>query len=335
MLQLTTEIEDDHMDNGSKILVLGGAGYIGSVLSRKLLDWGYRTTVFDRLLFGSESVHDLASADNFRLIEGDLRDISAVSAAMQGQDAVILLAALVGEPACDRDPKETVDVNFLGSQNALEAARYWGVQRFLFASTDSCYGIQEGIMYEDSTLNPISLYAELKRKMEDRILKTASDDFSPTILRLATVYGLSPRMRFDLIINILTMHAVVNNRIKIFGGKQWRPLVHVADVADAFVTALGAPLEKVKGQVFNIGSNDQNYQIGTLGELVKQFIPEIEIDTIEQTPDLRDYHVNFDKAAEMMGFRTAWSVGDGIREIEHALNSGTISDPFEARYKNA
>jgi nucleoside-diphosphate-sugar epimerase len=323
------------MHNGQKVLVLGGAGYIGSVLTRKLLDWGYRTTVFDRMLFGSESLDDLQSADNFQLIRGDLRDITAVSEAVKGQDTVILLAALVGEPACDRNPQETVDVNFLGSRNAVEAARYWGVQRFLFASTDSCYGIQEGILYEDSPLNPISLYAELKKKMERHILGMTTEDFAPTILRLATVYGLSPRMRFDLIINILTMHAVMNKKIKIFGGKQWRPLVHVADVADAFITALETPLEKVKAQVFNIGSNDQNFQICTLGDLVKQYIPDIEIETIDQPPDLRDYHVNFDKAEEVMGFRTAWTVGDGIKEIEHALKSGSIADPYDARYRNA
>jgi nucleoside-diphosphate-sugar epimerase len=323
------------MHNGQKVLVLGGAGYIGSVLTRKLLDWGYRTTVFDRMLFGSESLDDLQSADNFQLIRGDLRDITAVSEAVKGQDTVILLAALVGEPACDRNPQETVDVNFLGSRNAVEAARYWGVQRFLFASTDSCYGIQEGILYEDSPLNPISLYAELKKKMERHILGMTTEDFAPTILRLATVYGLSPRMRFDLIINILTMHAVMNKKIKIFGGKQWRPLVHVADVADAFITALETPLEKVKAQVFNIGSNDQNFQICTLGDLVKQYIPDIGIETIDQPPDLRDYHVNFDKAEEVMGFRTAWTVGDGIKEIEHALKSGSIADPYDARYRNA
>ena len=316
-------------DEVKKVLILGGAGYIGSVLTRMLLEKGYETTVFDRLLFGRESMDDLQTKPGFKLIQGDLRDIAAVSAAIQGQDAVILLAALVGEPACDRDPMETVDVNFLGSLNAARTALYYGVKRFLFASTDSCYGIQEGILYENSSLNPISLYASLKRDMESELL--ALPDLNPVILRLATVYGLSPRMRFDLIINILTMHAVVNNRIKIFGGKQWRPLVHTVDVARGFITALEAPLEKVKGQVFNIGSNEQNYQIGTLGDLVLDIFPDIEVETIEQPPDLRDYHVNFDKAETVMGYKAIKTPADGVREIAEAIKSGPDQEPARFR----
>jgi nucleoside-diphosphate-sugar epimerase len=317
------------------VLVIGGAGYIGSVLTGMLLDLGKRVTVFDRLLFGAESLAAFSGHQKFDLVQGDLRDISAVSQAVRGRDAVVLLAALVGEPACDRDPDETVDVNYLGTRNAAEACRYYRVPRLLFASTDSCYGIQEGILYEDSPLKPISLYAELKRDMEKEILALAGPDFHPTILRLATIYGLSPRMRFDLIINILTMHAVVNNKIKIFGGKQWRPLVHVADAAQGFITAMQAPMDKVGSQVFNIGSNEQNYQIGYLGDLVRESLPSIAIETIEQPPDLRDYHVNFDKAGKVMGYRTTHTVADGIREIEAALRSGIIADPFEARYRNA
>ena len=198
----------------NKVLVIGGAGYIGSVLARMLLDRGYETTVFDRLLFGRDSLPTgWKTGPAFRFIQGDLRDLSAVSQAVRGQDAVILLAALVGEPACDRDPDETVDVNFLGTLNAAGPADYYHTPRCLFASTDSCYGIQEGVMYEDSPLKPISLYAELKKNMETgTAVAQPGNGFAPTILRLATVYGLSPRMRFDLIINILTMHAVRNRQ---------------------------------------------------------------------------------------------------------------------------
>ncbi|MFH1140019.1 MAG: NAD-dependent epimerase/dehydratase family protein [Pseudomonadota bacterium] len=316
-----------------KVLVLGGAGYIGSVLTEMLLDNGFETVVLDRLLFGPEPLDHLRDRPGFSLIRGDLRDISAVSSAVKGMDAVVLLAALVGEPACDRDPMETVDVNFLGSLNAARATAYHGVSRFLFASTDSCYGVQEGVLHEDSPLNPISLYASLKRDMEKELL--ALPGLNPVILRLATVYGLSPRMRFDLIINILTMHAVLNNRVKIFGGKQWRPLVHVADVARAFLAALEAPPSRVGGEVFNIGSNDQNYQIGDLGDLVQRVFPRVEIETIEQPPDLRDYHVNFDKAEKVMGFLTAKTPSDGIREIAAALNSGRLPDPSAPRYRNS
>lgn len=319
----------------SKVLIVGGAGYIGSVLTRMLLDRGHSVTVFDRLLFGADSLAAMHSHPDFKLVIGDVRDISALANVIPGQDAVILLAALVGEPACNRDPAETVQVNWLGSLAVAETARYYQVPRLLFASTDSCYGIQEGILTEDSPLQPISLYAELKKKLEERLLAMNSAEFMVTILRLATVYGLSLRMRFDLIINILTLHAVLDHRIKIFGGLQWRPLVHVADAALGFITALEAPAELIQGQVFNIGSNDQNYQIGRLGELVANTIPGIAIDTIEQPPDLRDYHVNFDKAARMLGFKPVWSVADGIRQIETALRTGEIADPLAARYRNA
>jgi nucleoside-diphosphate-sugar epimerase len=322
-------------DKSDNVLIIGGAGYIGSTLTRMLLETNRRVTVFDRLLFGREPLAELEGHPGFRFIEGDIRDIPAVSDAVSGQDAVVFLAALVGEPACDRDPKETVDVNYIGTLAAAHAARYYGVKRFLFASTDSCYGIQEGILYESSPLNPISLYAELKRDMERELLALSTDSFSPVILRLATVYGLSPRMRFDLIINILTMHAVMKGRIKIFGGKQWRPLVHVKDVARGFLGALDAPRKKVHGEVFNIGANDQNYQIGELGLLIQQSLPDIAIDTIDQPPDLRDYHVNFDKAEQVLGYRSIYTVADGIAEIKAALESGLISDPNDPVYRNA
>ena len=319
----------------SKVLVIGGAGYIGSVLTRMLLEKGFETTVFDNLLFGPDSLSGLDALAGYHYIQADVRDTSAISQAVSGQDAVIMLAALVGEPACNRDPKETVDINYLATRNIVEACRYYKVPRLLFASTDSCYGIQEGILYEDSPLNPISLYSELKRDMENELLALNGKGPAATILRLATVYGLSPRMRFDLIINILTMHAVVNNSIKIFGGKQWRPLVHVADVARGFMAALEAPLEQVRSQVFNIGSNEQNYRIGDLGELVQQSLPGITIDTIDQPPDLRDYHVNFDKAAEVLGYGVKYTVADGINEIADALRSGVIKNPMDQKYRNA
>jgi nucleoside-diphosphate-sugar epimerase len=321
--------------DAEKILVIGGAGYIGSVLTRQLLDQGYHVTVFDRLLFGPQPLAELENRPRFRLIQGDLRDIPAVSRAVQGMSAVILLAALVGEPACDRDPSETVDVNYIGSLAAAQAARYYGAPRFLFASTDSCYGIQEGILFETSPLNPISLYAELKARMETELGALAGNGFHPTLLRLATVYGLSPRMRFDLIINILTMHAVVNRKIRIYGGLQWRPLVHVADVARGFIAALKAPVDKVSGQVFNIGANDQNYQIGRLGQLVIDQFPGLAVETIDQPPDLRDYHVNFDKAHEVLGYRSQVTVAEGIREIAAALRDGQTPDPTSQRYRNA
>lgn len=190
-------------------------------------------------------------------------------------------------------------------------------------------------MVEESPLNPISLYARLKARVEAELLALEDDNFRPTILRMATIYGLSPRMRFDLIINILVLHALTKGKITIFGGKQWRPLVHVVDAARAYVMALNSPLEVVAGQIFNVGSNEQNYQIHELGELVRQVFPEVQVDTVPQTPDLRDYHVCFDKITRALGYQVKYSVLDGIQEIREALRNGMIPDHEYAGYYNA
>ena len=318
------------------VVVAGGAGYIGSVLSRQLLEAGYRVTVFDSLLFGEESVQELKNTADFTLVQGDLRHLEELSALLQDQvDAVVLLAALVGENACDRDPRETVDINLLGAKTLAEACRYYNIPRFIFASTDSAYGIQEGIMYEDSPLRPISLYARLKMVVEQETLALKNDTFHPTVLRMATIYGFSPRMRFDLVINVLTLRAWTDNRITVYGGEQWRPLVHVEDAARAYVLCLQADLEKVDGQVFNVGSNQQNYQVGKLGEMVAEVFEGVEIETIPQTPDLRDYHVNFDKIGQVMGYQVGYSVKDGIEGIRQGLEEGLIGDYNDRRYYNA
>ena len=318
------------------VVVAGGAGYIGSVLSRQLLEAGYRVTVFDSLLFGEESVQELKASSDFTLVQGDLRHLEEVSAVLQDQvDAVVLLGALVGENACDRDPRETVDTNLLGAKTLAEACRYYNIPRFIFASTDSAYGIQEGIMYEDSPLRPISLYARLKMAVEQEILALKNDTFHPTVLRMATIYGFSPRMRFDLVINVLTLRAWTDNRITVYGGEQWRPLVHVEDAARAYLLCLQADLEKVDGQVFNVGSNQQNYQVGKLGEMVAEVFEGVEIETIPQTPDLRDYHVNFDKIGQVMGYQVGYSVRDGIEGIRKGLEEGLIGDYNDRRYYNA
>lgn len=318
------------------VVVFGGAGYLGSVLCRQLLDDGWRVTAFDRLLFGEDSIQDLKSNGDFTLFCGDLRKLDDVSAILQqGVDAVVLLAAIVGEKACDNDPRTTVDSNYIGAKLIAEACKYYGVPRFIFASTDSAYGIQEGEMFEDSPVNPISLYARLKMEIEGELLGLRSSAFFPTVLRMATLYGYSPRMRFDLVINILSAHAWANGRIKVFGGKQWRPLVHVEDAARAYVLVLNSEVKDVAGEVFNVGSNAQNHQIGTLGEIVSNVFPNLDIETIPQTPDLRDYRVNFDKINRVLGYEVFWSIHDGIVGIRDALDQGLVEDFEDGRYYNA
>lgn len=320
-----------------KILVIGGAGYLGGALTPILLNEGHRVTVFDNLSFGSEAISPFLSHDNFQLLVGDMRDITAVSKALRDQDAAVLLAALVGEPACDRNPPETVDINYLATINTMRAAEYHGIKRFIFTSTDSCYGAQEQVkLTEESPLKPISLYAELKARVEEEFLAlTRKQEFQPVILRLATLYGLAPRMRFDLVINLLAREAVIGSGAKIFSGEQWRPLVHVSDAAKAFAMTLAAPAEKVSGQIFNVGSNQQNVQFKHLRDILIEAVPGAKIETVPQPPDLRDYHVCFDKINDVLNFRPDFTPKDGIAEIRQALLDGRFSDPYSSCYRNA
>jgi nucleoside-diphosphate-sugar epimerase len=331
-----------------KILVFGGAGYLGSVLSEALDTQGYEVTIYDQLRFGKEPIADLVDGERCRLIDGDIRDAGAVARAVKEHDAVILLAALVGEPACDKDPEETVSINVMGSLNVLEACRYYGTRRFIFASTDSCYGIQEGIINELNPMKPISLYGRAKVLMEDRIQTAWQEDrnkpsiingqppaFGPIILRMATLYGLSRRMRLDLVLNILSWRAATGQTISIYGGDQWRPLVHVKDAAQAYISALEAPPEMVLGQVFNVGSNDQNVQIKDVGHLVAREFPEVKMEHIEQLPDLRDYHVDFSKIERTLGWKAQRTIQQGVREIKEAVEAGKFGGEILPQHRNA
>ena len=320
-----------------KVLVVGGAGYLGGALTPQLLAAGHEVSVFDNLLFGSAAVTPLESVPGFRLIEGDISNIHQVTEAVEGHEAVILLASLVGEAACDRSPLETVEINYLATLNLMRASAYFGVKRFLFSSTDSCYGAQENVLLtEEAPLQPISLHAELKARVEEEFLNLPHPpDFHPTVLRLATLYGLAPRMRFDLVINLLTREAAVGSGAKIFSGEQWRPLVHVHDAARAFAMTLAAAPEKVSGRIFNVGSNEQNIQFKDLASILLQAMPEAKIETVPQPPDLRDYHVSFDKIRETLGFQPQFKPEDGIKEIKEAIKSGRLGDPYDPRYRNA
>jgi len=326
------EVERD--DTIRNVLVIGGAGYIGSVLCRQLLEKGYQVRVLDALLYGQESLSDLADNPRFELMEGDSRDVSAVFRAVLDMDAVVHLGELVGDPACALDEKLTLEINLAATRMVAEAAKGYGIKRFAYASSCSVYGASQEILNEKSRLKPVSLYARAKIGSEQALLALDGPDFHPVILRFATVYGLSPRPRFDLVINILTAKAVRDGEITIFGGEQWRPFVHVADVAEAIVRCLEAPLDSVKGQVFNVGSDEQNYTITQVGELIHGLIPEAQLVNRGGDVDRRDYHVSFAKIQRELNFEPHHTVEDGVREIEAALRKGRIEDYRENRYSN-
>lgn len=316
------------------VLIIGGAGYIGSVLCRQLLDKGYSVRVLDALLYGPESLAGLLGHPRFELLEGDSRDVSAVFRAMLDMDAVIQLGELVGDPACALDERLTLEINLAATRMVAEAAQGCGIKRFVYASSCSVYGASSDILDERSALSPVSLYARAKIGCERALQALNGPDFHPVILRLATVYGLSFRPRFDLVINLLTSKAVCERQITVFGGDQWRPFVHVTDVGRAVVRCLEAPLANVKGCVYNVGSDEQNYTISQIGDLIHELIPEAQLVRRENDADQRDYHVSFGKIRRELGFVPEKTVEDGVREIESALRTGRIADCTDKRYSN-
>jgi len=323
--------QDGRVDH---VLVVGGAGYIGSVLCRQLLQQGYSVRVLDALLYGSEPVADLLDHHRFELIKGDSRDIGDVFRAMLDMDTVVHLGELVGDPACALDEELTLEINLAATRMLAEAARGYGIKRFIYASSCSVYGAGSELLDERSALNPVSLYARAKIGSEQALGELAGPDFHPVILRFATVYGPSPRPRFDLVVNLLTARAVCEGEITILGGQQWRPFVHVADVARAIILCLEAPLALVEGQTFNVGSDEQNLTIAQVGDLIQSLIPGARLSRREQDADQRDYHVSFARIRRELGFLPARTVSEGVREVEAALRSGQIADYRDKRYSN-
>jgi len=309
-----------------RIFVAGGAGYIGSVLVPALCEGGHEVRVMDRFFFGPT----LAPHERLTLIRGDLRTLEGKH--LEGCDAVVDLAGISNDPSCELEPELTREVNVGGGRRLVELARQAGARRYVYSSSCSVYGHGEGLgLTESSGRNPVSLYARAKVEVEDHLLASGRG-LEPVVLRLATVFGLSPRMRFDLAVNVMTRNAYVARRIVVDGGgKQWRPFVHVRDVADAFARVLAADAKTVSGQVFNVGATAHNVQILNLAFRVRDAVPGTEVVHAPTDPDLRDYNVRFDKIEKTLAYSAGRTIEDGVREILGALKSGAL-DPDERRY---
>jgi len=315
------------------VLVIGGAGYIGSALVQRLLELGNKVRVLDLLLYGNAPISEFYDHPDFELVQGDFRNIDTVVSATKGMDAIVHLGAIVGDSACSIDQDLTIEINLRATWNIAEVGKGFGVKRFVFASTCSVYGASDEILDERSTLCPISLYARTKMESEKVLLSLTDGTFAPTILRFGTVYGLSGRPRFDLVVNLLAAKAIQDGEVGIFGGKQWRPLVHVRDVAEAIILTLQAPPYNVRGQVFNVGSNEQNYQIADLGLIIKEIVPTARVVT-QPKEDNRNYRVRFDKICNVLNFQPRYTVRDGIQEIIDAFATGKITDYRDPCYSN-
>jgi len=310
------------------VLVTGGAGYIGSGLCALLLERGYRVVVFDQFFFGREPLNRIKNHPRLKIVRGDVRDTRKVAPLLEKGMGVVHLASLSNDPSCDLDQRWSVDVNHEATVRLARAAKRAGCSRFVFASSCSVYGYGGGVVLtEKSPSNPVSLYARLKAMSEAELLEMADGAFSPVILRQATIFGLSPRMRFDLAINQMTLHAITRGKIFVLGGgKQWRPFLHVRDAANAFRLALEAPREKAHCGVFNVGSNENNFQIAGLAKRVGREIGNVEIEVAPEDADRRDYNVDFSRVRDVLGFAPQVDISRGIREVADFIRSAPTRD---------
>jgi nucleoside-diphosphate-sugar epimerase len=315
------------------VLVIGGAGYIGCALVEKLLQSGRRVRVLDSLLYGDGALRDVINHPRLELMIGDCRNLQSVIRAVDGVESIVHLAAIVGDPACAQDHETALQVNYAATRLLVEVAKGHGIQRFVFASSCSVYGASEDFLTEESPLNPISLYARTKVDSEIALLKASDRSFRPTILRLATVFGLSSRPRFDLVVNLLTAKACQGHPITVFNGKQWRPFIHVSDVADGLLKVLAAPLERVGGMVFNLGDARLNYTLADAAKMILAAFPEATIEHSAAT-DKRNYRVSFAKIQAAIGFNCTKTLSDGIQEIRAAFAEGRILDYTSYQYNN-
>jgi nucleoside-diphosphate-sugar epimerase len=307
----------------NKIVVTGAGGYIGNQLVRDLLSNGFKVLAIDRFFFGIDPVVDLIGDKNFTILKKDIRDLDVSD--IKGWDAVCDLACLSNDPSGEIDPDLTYQINRDGRVHVARIAKKAGILKYILSSSCSVYGEgQKDKLNENSETRPLSVYAKSTFEAEKITRELSSSEFSVTALRNATVFGLSRRMRFDLVVNLMTLSAFQKSRIIVMGGgSQWRPLVHLKDVSKAFIAVLNAPIENVNSEIFNVGLD--NFQIKNLAYLVRENLPNtIEIDIAPDDNDKRDYNVDFSKIKNILNFEAKHSVEDGINEIYTALTKGEV-----------
>jgi len=315
------------------ILITGGAGYVGSILTKKLVEQNFDVKVIDSLIFGNDGISDLQNQNLIKLVNIDIRDTEKIYDILDNVYCVVHLAAIVGEPLCKKIPDAAKQINEFATKNLMSMCKTKNVKRFIFASTCSNYGSSSEIVNEESPLQPLSLYSECKVNSEKFILNNNSKKFETCILRFATAHGLSPRMRFDLLLQEFLRDALVDNKITIFGQDFWRPLVHVQDMTDACVMAINGTTEQIAGQVYNVGDSAENYTKISLAKLIQKFLPLTEIEIIRSQTDPRNYKVSFEKIKNNLNFSAKKTVEDSVKEILAKVNSGNL-DPKDSEFSN-
>lgn len=313
------------------ILITGGAGYLGSILTEHLLQCGHKVRILDCFLYGRQGLNKLLSHKNLTVIDGNICNILDIVHAVKEIDVVIALAAIVGDPACNLNDEDTLNTNFESTKILIDSCKYYNVRRIIFASSCSVYGSADSVLTEESPLTPLSLYAKT-RVMSEQIITQNNKTLETIILRFATLFGYSDRMRFDLVANIFSAHAANNQKLIVYGGQQCRPLLHVKDAARCIALASEAD-STAAGHIFNVGGDLLNYKVKDIAEHIASCEPGCTVEFNENS-DERNYHVSFSKIQNMLGFVPQKTVEDGFFEIKSALRNGHIKNYRDDIYYN-
>ena len=321
------------MSSFKSVLITGGAGYVGSILTGKLVKENYDVKVVDSLVFGNDGISSLIDDKKIKFFNMDIRETNKLSSILNDIDCVIHLAAIVGEPLCKKIPEAAKQINEIATKNLVNLCKNNNVKRFIFASTCSNYGSSLNIVDESSPVKPLSLYSECKVNSEKYIIDNNSDKFQTCILRFATAHGLSPRMRFDLLVQEFLHDALVDKKISIFGEDFWRPLIHVDDMASACISVVDASSNTISGQIFNVGSSNENYTKKQLANIIQKHVSDIKIEIVKSKTDPRNYKVSFDKIKRILNFQPKRTVENSVVEILSKIEDGTV-DPRQSEFSN-
>jgi len=333
-------VKSDYLEiitsSNQPVLVVGGGGYIGSHVVEQLIINGEKVRVFDKFYYSKNVFKNLLNNKNLEIFEGDISDLYSLTLALKDIKTVVHLAGIVGDPAAKIDENLTRHLNIVTTRMLKETVKAFRIPQFIFASSCSVYGTQQDIVSETSQLNPVSLYAQTKIDSENDLLKDPFDHFHPTVLRFATVFGHSKRMRFDLVANLFCAQAYHNGKITVIGGDQWRPFIHVKDISKAVVKVINSPQETVSRQIFNVGDNAMNLTINDLAHLVTSIIKEdkkgnkTQVIVKKDIQDTRNYNVSFDKIANKLNFASTINFENGISEI----HSNLMKNNYKHHYTN-
>ena len=321
------------MTSIQSVLVTGGAGYVGSILTNELVKKNYDVKVVDSLVYGDAGISSLIDQNKIEFFNLDIRDSSKIASILKNVDCVIHLAAIVGEPLCKKIPEAAKQINEIATKNLVNLCKNNNVKRFIFASTCSNYGSSLNIVDESSPVKPLSLYSECKVNSEKYIIDNNSNKFQTCILRFATAHGLSPRMRFDLLVQEFLHDALVDKKISIFGEDFWRPLIHVDDMASACISVVDASSNTISGQIFNVGSSNENYTKKQLANIIQKHVSDIKIEIVKSKTDPRNYKVSFDKIKQILNFQPKRTVENSVVEILSKIEDGTV-DPRQSEFSN-